>query len=112
MIWSGDKMPLTAYKNILYTMSLHPTWKIELWTEKRLLSEMKLLKKQYLKTRDFRQKADLARYEILSRHGGIYVDADFQFYRSLDVLKWDLLSNICKKIKRLFIQIIIQNQLI
>ena len=42
--------------------------------------------KQYFKTRDFRQKADLARYEILSRYGGIYVDADFQFYRSLDVL--------------------------
>ena len=86
MIWLGDKIPLTAYNNILYTISLHPAWKIELWTEKRLLSEMKLLKKQYFKTRDFRQKADLARYEILSRYGGIYVDADFQFYRSLDVL--------------------------
>ena len=37
------------------------------------------IKKQYFKTRDFRQKADLARYEILSRYGGSTLMQTFSF---------------------------------
>ena len=64
--------------------------------------------KQYLKTRDFRQKADLARYEILSRHGGIYVDADFQFYKSLDVLNLNF-PIVCHEDGKYFAHVSISN---
>jgi len=43
-------------------------------------------KTAYMAAPNFGQKADILRYELLQRHGGIYVDVDMECVRSLDGL--------------------------
>src|SRR5690606_29316863 len=48
-----------------------------------------------VETKNFAQKADIMRYEILYKYGGVYVDTDFQCFRSIDVLLQDLQCFVC-----------------
>ena len=40
----------------------------------------------YLAAPNFGQKADILRYELLERYGGVYVDVDMECLQSLDPL--------------------------
>ena len=57
-------------------ISKHPEWKYYLWTEDKILNLNLKNKTAYLNDKSYHGKADIARYEILSRFGGIYIDAD------------------------------------
>jgi hypothetical protein len=60
----------------------HPGWEGKLWTEKNLPELVN--KDQFHKARSFAQKADIARYEIIHREGGIYVDTDMECLTNLE----------------------------
>jgi hypothetical protein len=62
----------------------HPDWEYRLWTD----ADLPVLDNADLFERapSYAMKADLLRYEILVRHGGIYIDADFECHRPLDRL--------------------------
>lgn len=72
----------------------HPGWEHQLWDE----SNMPVLRNQALydaaemiapdHVGQFR--ADVARYELLEQHGGVYVDCDFECCRPLDPLLADV----------------------
>jgi inositol phosphorylceramide mannosyltransferase catalytic subunit len=84
-IWLGDK-PLPR-KFIDYGHSwekCHSGWHKIIWSEADLPS----LRNQwaYEQTEVYAAKSNIARYEILLEHGGIYVDTDFECLKNIEPL--------------------------
>lgn len=81
-IWLGGAPP----SNVLAWMETwrhhFPEWEHRFWTD----DDVPELVNQDLFDRspNFAQKADLLRYELLHRFGGLYVDADFECLHSLE----------------------------
>lgn len=77
-IWLGpNKQPdiwMNSWKNDY--INKYPEWTYKLWTEKEI-EELNLInKKQYENENFYNGKSDIARYEILYKFGGIFIDAD------------------------------------
>ncbi|HEV2916622.1 MAG TPA: glycosyltransferase [Candidatus Babeliales bacterium] len=84
-IWVGSPLPDTYIPFIESWKKHHPGWQYILWTD-QMIEELNLVNKdQYNATSNFGQKSDIARYEILYRFGGLYVDIDFECLRSFDI---------------------------
>jgi len=63
----------------------HPSWEYKLWTEKEAYAlgmRNALLFTAFDKV--FHAQADVLRYEILHKYGGVYVDADSECLRPID----------------------------
>jgi mannosyltransferase OCH1-like enzyme len=62
----------------------HPDWQMRLWRE----ADLGWLRNQTLFERatSYEQKADIARYEIIGRYGGVYLDTDMECLRPIDGL--------------------------
>ncbi|HAZ15933.1 MAG TPA: hypothetical protein DCY54_04805 [Parachlamydiales bacterium] len=89
-IWLGPRpFPLESVENVRTWVELHPDWTFKLWTDRdrhlpcaqmqKVLVEsfsFHLLEKEYRSSKNWGEKADILRYEILFREGGIYVDHD------------------------------------
>lgn len=89
-IWLGNKnvpVGIEKWKNLCQKYNYQYT----LWRENDILN-FKLINEKYylefLKGKNYQGAADVARYEILARHGGLYVDADI---RPLDLPIFDYL---------------------
>lgn len=63
---------------------LHPSWEVRIWTEEDLdwLENQDLFEKAANRA----EQADIARYEVIRREGGFYVDTDFEPLLALDDL--------------------------
>jgi len=99
-IWLGPKeFPRDSIPNIQSWVEKHPGWKVKFWTDrKRNLPSTAVdeclvqnwnnleLEKCYAKTNNFAEKADLLRYDILFKEGGVYVDHDVKCFKSFDEL--------------------------
>ena len=77
LIWIGNKKApdnLTTWtKNF---KKINPDWTVKVWGNKEM-DELQLFnRKQYDSMKEYCGKADIARYEILYRFGGMYIDAD------------------------------------
>lgn len=84
-IWINRESPALPPQFAAYRdgwLTLHPDWDYRLWnldnldftpTRADLLSQ----------ARSYAQMADILRYEILLRHGGVYLDTDFECRRSI-----------------------------
>ena len=83
-IWFGGPMP-DAYLAFAKTWRhFHAEWAFRLWTEENLFP---LELQAYFDTaEEFCQKSDIARYEVLWRFGGIYLDCDFECIKSIEPL--------------------------
>jgi len=78
----GDApMPSYLIEGLETWRSLMPTWKIRLWTNDNI-SEFPL--DLVNKAEKGAQKADILRYMIVEKYGGVYVDADIIPHRSLE----------------------------
>jgi hypothetical protein len=84
-IWFGDRrIPEQHQRWIDGWLALHPEWTHQIWTDQHrpvLRNEA-----QFLAAGNPAMKADIARYEILYRYGGVYVDTDFECIRSIEPL--------------------------
>ncbi len=90
-IWIG---PLEPPREAMETWKkLHREWDYILWTEKNLPE----LKNQdaFDRSKAHAQKADILRYEILYRHGGIFVDADEYCIKEITPLYQEIHQNKC-----------------
>jgi len=92
-IWLGKKASpkkwLSSFQNNF--LKSHPDWKYKLWTEEDV-KDLKLVNQElYDKEESIVAKADLLRYEILFKFGGVYFDADILWLnnKSLDNLLTD-----------------------
>lgn len=91
MIWLGGELPPHLAKLVASFRVHHPRWKIRWWHEKEL-EEFGLTNAELFHSADqivaadsvYQLQSDIARYEILHRHGGLYVDCDYRWQRPLD----------------------------
>lgn len=86
IIWIGDEYPqpeacLASWRE------KHPSWEVRVW-ENRDLFQNQWINQTHIETlwraRKLAGVADLMRYEILYKEGGVYVDADSVCLRPLD----------------------------
>lgn len=85
-IWLGGPMP----KNYQYYSETwkkyHPSWELKLWSEEDLLNENFSVEDLYWQAESYQERADIMRYAILHRYGGLYVDTDIECLASYDEL--------------------------
>jgi mannosyltransferase OCH1-like enzyme len=90
MIWVGpNEAPKYVNEYCETWRILMPTWQIRLWTNADLTAAefpVNLLAKINAATSGA-QKADLMRYYIIYRHGGVYLDTDVIPHRSLEPIR-------------------------
>lgn len=85
-IWLGPNPP--AEHEADYRASwqrVHPDWQVLLWREDDLPSDCRR-PEIYERLRHPAERSDILRLELLWRHGGVYVDTDFEARRPLDEL--------------------------
>lgn len=88
-IWLGGKELPEHFKKWGETwLERHPTWTMKLWREK----EVSTLRNSSLlaKCSSYPQQADVCRYEILYREGGVYLDTDMECLRNIEALIKDV----------------------
>ena len=86
-IWVGpNPIPTKSKKFIKEIQKLHPDFEYKLWTDKDITKD-NFDNYEFIKnSKSYAQKADIMRYEILYRHGGIYLDIDFEIFKNLEPL--------------------------
>jgi len=83
-IWLGpDPLPDELAEYVETWKRHHPDWEHRMWTEDNLPEEVRH-PEVYERIRHPVERADILRWEVLSRHGGVYVDVDFECRRSLE----------------------------
>ena len=86
-IWLGPKPIPKLYKEYTKTwQALHPDWEYKLWREEDIASWDFASKDLFNKASSYQEKADILRYEILYKHGGLYVDMDYKAFKNFDEL--------------------------
>lgn len=91
-IWiNGDIEDQSApeeYREFMQSWVKHhvgPEWQYWLWTDKEI-AELGLKNQAYYDQIENRgAKADIARYEIVYRYGGVYIDMDYECLQPLDM---------------------------
>jgi len=84
-IWIGSPLP-DAFKRFQQSwIKHHPDWQYILWTDKEIDKFNLENRNLYEATVNYGAKSDIARYEILYRIGGLYVDTDFECLKPMDI---------------------------
>lgn len=76
-IWLGSKVPEKFFKWMSSWANMQG-WEYKLWTDKEVKEFPLFNRELYDKAKDFGEKADILRYEILYQEGGLYADVDFE----------------------------------
>lgn len=84
LVWLGSAVPARVDQVTAEIRQHDPTVEVSVWTDEDL---------GWLENHDelvaeprMSGKANIARYELLHRYGGIYLDADFRVHRSLEAV--------------------------
>jgi len=83
-IWLGSPLPPRCRDMIQTWCRHHPTWQVRLWTGADVEGFGMQNRAAFDKARNYGEKADIWRYEILLRYGGLYADTDFECLKSFD----------------------------
>ena len=84
-IWLGPRtIPEQHLKNSQKWQELHPNWEYKLWREVDIENWSFESKDLFNKASSYQEKADILRYEILNKHGGLYVDMDYRPLKNFD----------------------------
>jgi inositol phosphorylceramide mannosyltransferase catalytic subunit len=85
-IWLGaDPLPEDYARFQESWLRHHPGWELRFWTEENL-PEGARRPELYERLRAPAERSDVLRFELLWRHGGVYVDSDFECLRSIEPL--------------------------
>lgn len=94
VIWFGKPLPKKYAKWHHEWKKQHKGWKVICWTEALLkkhfpqgLYNQKMFE-QARKANNFAKMSDVARYEILHRYGGLYLDFDIQNFKEITPLHY------------------------
>lgn len=83
-IWLGGEMPETHKLLVDRMIKMHPGWEYKFWNESNIPKLYNETVYQQMNRPCF--KADVLRYELLLKYGGVYVDTDFLFLKNIDEL--------------------------
>lgn len=84
-VWLGsDAMPEAVLAARQTWIARHPGWEFRIWRSE----DLTWLRNRVVfdRAETYAQKADIARYEIVLRFGGVYLDTDMECLRSIDEL--------------------------
>lgn len=85
-VWLGKKPMPSEHERFGETFAQHhPGWEIRLWTDKDLPA-LEITETDRKRARTPSELSNLIRYEVLHRHGGVYVDTDVECRRPLTPL--------------------------
>ena len=77
-VWVGPvEMPAAFVEFGRGFERLHPQWEMRLWTDADL-EGLGITDDERRRARSASELSNLVRYEVLARHGGVYVDTDFE----------------------------------
>lgn len=85
-IWLGSPVPDVFKEYMRSWTEFHPEWTYILWDDDSIEQLHLDNKFFYDAVENYGHKSDIARWEILYRFGGVYVDIDFECLRPLDEL--------------------------
>jgi mannosyltransferase OCH1-like enzyme len=87
-IWLGSPFP-EKYKSFQHSWIIHhPDWEYRLWTDAELEDLPMVNRDMYEAARNYGERSDIARYEILYQFGGLYVDTDEECLKPFDPLHY------------------------
>ena len=88
-IWFGTKpIPDQHQRWIQGWRDLHPGWDYRIWNDSNRPSLVN--EAQFIAADNYSLKANIARYEIINRYGGVYLDTDFECLRCIEPLISDV----------------------
>jgi mannosyltransferase OCH1-like enzyme len=111
-IWLGKaELPSLYLRYQQEWKKLHPDWNYILWTENEIDKLEFSTKELYAKSKDYLEKADLVRYEVLNKFGGVYADFDVEPKINLDSLiyKYEFFAGLEPSYKQYKVQPVINN---
>jgi len=85
-IWIGSPVPQELKEFLATWPAIHPDWEYKLWTDADLFDFHLENQDLFDIAENYGVKSDIWRYEILYRHGGVYVDTDFESIENLEFL--------------------------
>ena len=87
-IWLGSEFP-EKYKAFQQSwIKHHPDWEYKLWQEADIANLVLQNRDLYQAARNYGEMSDIARYEILYKYGGLYVDTDYECLKSCDMFHY------------------------
>lgn len=87
-IWLGSQLPEKFAILAATWPAHHPDWQYKLWTDADI-ADLKLENQEaYDRAINYAERSDIARYEILYRFGGLYVDTDCECFQPFDELHY------------------------
>lgn len=87
-IWLGSEVP-KKFSSWMSSWANMQGWEYKLWTDKDVVNFPLHNRDLYDNAKDYGEKADILRYEILYREGGLYTDVDFE---NINTELFDLLN--------------------
>lgn len=87
-IWLGSALPKAFKRFRDQWIAQHPGWEFRLWDDDKIAAFGLKNQEAFDAAPNYGEKSDIARYEILYRMGGVYLDVDMEVrpHRSLDTL--------------------------
>ncbi|MES2122079.1 MAG: glycosyltransferase [Chlamydiota bacterium] len=85
-IWLGSPLPAICAKMVATWKELHPDWIVKVWTDADAEAFPLQNRLAYNIARNYGEKSDIFRYEILYHLGGMYADIDFECLQSFEEL--------------------------
>lgn len=87
-VWIGpNRIPEHYYKLMRTWTTLYPDWVYNLWTDETLPKLVN--QKAFDALGSYTGRSDIARYEILYEHGGMYCDLDYEALQNMEPLIQD-----------------------
>lgn len=91
-VWLGAEMPALFLALVARWRQLHPGWQVRIWRDEELRALIQSMNTGLLPRFDdgrlaFATRCDIARFHVVAREGGIYLDCDFFPLRSLEPLR-------------------------
>jgi len=85
-IWLGSDFPSKYEAYQKSWIKNHPNWEYKLWTDKDISRLNMKNQRLYNSAKNYGEKSDIVRYEVLYQFGGLYVDTDFECLKPFDIL--------------------------
>jgi len=89
-IWLGSSLPPEFDELVQTVKSMHAGrgWSYKLWTDEDLKDLVLYNQRYFDEAKNAGARADLLRYELLYRYGGVYVDIDYECLQPFDELHY------------------------
>ena len=86
-IWVGpNEIPVRSIEFMKKIRELHSDFEYRLWNNEDITKDNFINYEYIMKSKSYAQKADIMRYEILYKHGGVYLDVDFELFKNIENL--------------------------